>query len=148
MKAARRLLIVEDDPSLRAMYLKTMEGHYDLTLASDGQDGWEAFQENKGFPVILTDIKMPKMDGMELANQILSHSPNTQFLFVSGYLDDGNALDIMNKNAYYLPKPVEPAFIRFAILKSFQNYEQKLKYEKLKVGVSEMQKILNAISLK
>lgn len=75
-------------------------------MARNGQDGYEkALKYNT--PLILTDIAMPIMDGLEMANKILEEMPETKFIFMSCYDDTAYIRESMNHNAYgYLLKPI------------------------------------------
>ena len=121
MKPLQRLLVVEDDPVLQAIYSNMFSRKYDMTLAKDGMEGWEIFQQERGFPVILSDISMPRLNGIELGRKVLEFSPETQIIFVTAILDDETAINAMTMNAYCIPKPVEPLYIKIALSKAFEN---------------------------
>ena len=143
MKPLQRLLVVEDDPVLREIYLNMFSKKYDMTLAEDGLEGWEKFQKENGFPVILSDISMPRLDGIELARKVLRFNPETQIIFVTAILDDETAIHAMTMNAYCVPKPVEPLYIKIALSRAFENSKLARQRRELKPVLSQMKKLLD-----
>ena len=63
--------------------------HYDVLVAQDGLAGWKAFLENKDeIALILSDIMMPVMGGVEMAERILAEGPDTRILLMTAYNED------------------------------------------------------------
>ena len=143
MEPLQRLLVVEDDPVLQAIYSNMFSRKYDMTLAKDGMEGWEIFQKERGFPVILSDISMPRLNGIELGRKILEFSPETQIIFVTAILDDETAINAMTMNSYCIPKPVEPLYIKIALSKAFENSRLAIQRRELKPALTLMQKLIN-----
>ena len=143
MKPLQRLLVVEDDPILQAIYLNMFSKKYDMTLAKDGMEGWEIFQKESGFPVILSDISMPRLNGIELGRKVLKFNPETQIIFVTAILDDETAILAMTMNAYCVPKPVEPLYIKIALSKAFENSKLAIHRRELKPALTLMKKLIN-----
>ena len=143
MKPLQRLLVVEDDPVLQAIYSDMFSNKYDMTLAKDGMEGWEIFQKESGFPVILSDISMPRLNGIELGRKVLKLNPETQIIFVTAILDDETAILAMTMNAYCIPKPVEALYIKIALSKAFENNRLAIQRRELKPALTLMQKLLN-----
>ncbi len=72
---AQRILVVEDDEFLRELYDELLKGEgYDITLAVDGEEGLNHISEG-GFDLILLDIMLPKMDGLEILRHIKEKAP-------------------------------------------------------------------------
>ena len=143
MKPLQRLLVVEDDSVLRAIYKEMFSTKYDMTLAKDGMEGWEIFQKEKGFPVILSDILMPRLNGIELGRKVLKFNPETQIIFVTAILDDETATVAMTMNAYCVPKPVEPLYIKLALSRAFENNRLAIQRRKLIPALTLMQKLID-----
>jgi len=75
---AQSILLVEDDEFLRQLYDELLKGEgYNVTLAADGQIGLEKMQQG-GFDLILLDIMLPKMDGLEILRHIKEKPPATK----------------------------------------------------------------------
>jgi two-component system, cell cycle response regulator CpdR len=84
-----RILVAEDDPSVRAFVVSalTMKGH-DVVAEEDGGLAAETMEAEGGrFDLLLTDIKMPVMDGIALALQVGASYPDVTILMMTGFAD-------------------------------------------------------------
>lgn len=101
------ILYVEDNDGLRlnaAKLLKKFFSHVDV--AEDGQVGLELFKTNH-YPIVITDIKMPKMDGMTLAKNIKNIKPETKTIIMSAFDDKELLLKGIEHGIFrFLKKPV------------------------------------------
>jgi len=100
------ILIIDDEKSIRNV-LKDILQHegYQVDEASDGEQGLQLFQ-SKNFDLVLCDIKMPKMDGMEVLQQIMLVNPEVPVLMISGHGTIENAVEAVKKGAYdFISKP-------------------------------------------
>ncbi len=102
-----KLLYVEDDAIARNSTLELLENFFtDITVAVDGQDGLNKFKEND-FDLIISDINMPKLDGIEMIKEIRAIKQNEFVIFLSAhnensYLAEGITLGVEG----YLLKPL------------------------------------------
>ena len=83
------LLIVEDDESVRSLAARALEraGHR-VTVAEDGEQGFARIQEaGGGYDLVVSDIRMPAMDGIEMARAASARYPGLRILLVTGYAD-------------------------------------------------------------
>ena len=111
-----RILITEDEDSLRRFVARAlrMDGH-ETEEAADGAEGLEKLHEG-GFDLLLSDIRMPVMDGIELAHQAASHWPNMKILLMTGYAEQRErADDLMEKIVDVVSKPFALPDIRKAV---------------------------------
>ncbi len=84
-----RILIAEDDDIVRAFLVRALggEGH-DLTETADGSTALDALNASDGkFDLLLSDVKMPGMDGIELALATGRHHPDVAIMLMTGYAD-------------------------------------------------------------
>jgi len=90
-----KILLADDDDSLRTFVAKALikEGH-EVTEALDGEDAWKKLQANE-FDLLLTDIVMPNMDGVELSTKGIVANPNMKVMFMTGFT--GMAGDLEDK---------------------------------------------------
>ncbi len=104
-----RILIVDDEEIARnnlCLYFTGL-GHT-VQIAANGVEALEAVEESDHFDVMITDLKMDKMDGLTLIDKISKSSPETSVIMVTGYATVSNAVDAMRKGAtHYLSKPVQ-----------------------------------------
>jgi len=82
-----RILLVEDDDSVRSFVARALEiDRHQITEAEDGETGLEAFvADGEGFDLVLTDIQMPQMDGIEMAQALYRARPGQRILMMTGY---------------------------------------------------------------
>jgi DNA-binding NtrC family response regulator len=103
----RRILIVDDEKNTREGLRWALDGkNYDISLATDGQEAADLLSIQP-FDLVITDLKMPAMDGMELLNLILKKHPKTIVIILTGHATVENAVEAMKKGAYdYIEKPI------------------------------------------
>ena len=103
-----KILIVEDEPAIRRVLknILTEESEsFQLFEAADGQEALSTIQE-QDFDLVICDIKMPKMDGVELLEAVKKIKPEIPFIMISGHGDLETAVDAMRKGAFdYVQKP-------------------------------------------
>lgn len=110
---AFRVLVVDDEEIARTNleYVLKKEG-YQVDTAVDGQDAFEKLRL-KEYDLILTDLKMQKMDGLQLLEAVKKISPNTETIMVTGYATVSSAVAALQKGAAtYLSKPINIAELR------------------------------------
>jgi two-component system cell cycle response regulator CpdR len=84
-----KILIAEDDDVLRNFLMRALGGDgHDLTEAADGASALEALNQSNGnFDLLLTDVKMPVMDGIALALETGRSHPDVAIMLMTGYAD-------------------------------------------------------------
>lgn len=108
LKGGEEILLVEDDKLVRSVIVEVLQNYgYKMLTASNGQEGFETFKNNnKTLNLVIADVIMPKMNGIELAREIEKENPGTKILFMSGYSEQVNNLEEMGVN--YIKKPFDP----------------------------------------
>ena len=111
-----RLLIAEDEERLRRLLQMLLSNKgYNLTLAADGTEAWEIYQGGH-FDLVITDIRMPNMDGMQLLRKIKELSPQTPIIVITAFGTIESAVEAMREGALdYVTKPFEEAKLQVAI---------------------------------
>lgn len=103
-----KILIIEDEASIRRVLSKILKEEnetYETQEAEDGKQGLELFS-NDDFDLVICDIKMPKMDGVELLEAAKKIKPDVPFLMISGHGDIETAVQTMRMGAFdYISKP-------------------------------------------
>ena len=112
-----RMLVVDDDLSLLNSFRRNLCFDYDLTVAASGPDALELMAEKGPFNVIMTDMRMPKMDGLELIDQARKLSPDSIYMMLTGNQDVATATRAVNDGQVFrfLTKPCEIDDIRKAL---------------------------------
>jgi len=91
-EGSETILVVEDHDSIRQMMVRSLEKQgYKVLSAVNGVDAIQVFQScSEPIHLLLTDVVMPQMDGVQLAEKLAELSPGMKVLFISGYTDDWN----------------------------------------------------------
>lgn len=100
------ILIIDDERAIRKTLNEILgyEG-FKVDEAADGEEGWKMFTE-KNYDVVLCDIKMPKLDGLEFLTRAAAKSPDVPVIMISGHGTIETAVDAVKKGAYdYVAKP-------------------------------------------
>lgn len=136
-RIAEKVLVVDDEPDILEIYCRTLEKYgVCVRSAANGLEAWNIFQAEPDIYVVITDIDMPVMSGIELVVNINRTRPLTQIIIITGVLDDALALYGIKQNVVCLPKPVEPEFVAIAAAGCSSRYlkqawEDSLKQEML-----------------
>ena len=103
---AKKILIVDDNPNMSSLLVEMLEVfQYDALRASDGQDALQKLEEDK-YAMVITDMRMPKMTGLELLKAIKEKQPQMPVVIISGYSVDEEDSDFVKSKADgFLNKP-------------------------------------------
>jgi two-component system nitrogen regulation response regulator NtrX len=103
-----KILIIDDEKAIRRTIKEILEFEkYTVDEAEDGQQGLEMALKGH-YDVILSDIKMPKLDGTELLSKLMAHGTESSLIMMSGHGNIENAVDAVKKGAFdYLSKPID-----------------------------------------
>jgi len=97
------ILIVDDDPVIRRLTRRMLNSlGYEVIEAENGADALNRFNENSDIDLVLSDLKMPVMNGMELAEKIRQMQRESKFILISGANDSFKQID---EDMYYMQKP-------------------------------------------
>ena len=116
-----RILIVDDERKMRRI-LQIILGtkHYDIDLAQNGMEAREYFQQAP-YDLVITDLKMPRMDGMALLDFIHEDKPHVPVIVITAYGSVESAVKAMKAGAFdYITKPFENDEIRLIVSKAIQ----------------------------
>ncbi|MBO4615492.1 MAG: sigma-54-dependent Fis family transcriptional regulator [Bacteroidales bacterium] len=103
-----KILVIDDERSIRNTLkdILGLEGHK-VEVAEDGEQGFTMASGTK-FDAVFCDIKMPKMDGMEVLEKLRENSPETPVVMISGHGDVDTAVESIKKGAFdYIQKPLD-----------------------------------------
>jgi len=119
MSRIPRLLIVDDELHVRESLSHWFtEDGYDVETANGGHEALAALGR-KSFDVIISDIKMPGMDGLELQRRVHEKDPNVAIVLVTAYASVDTAVQALKEGAYdYLVKPFDPEELSKVVAKA------------------------------
>ena len=104
--AVQTVLLVEDEPAVRDVACQfLMAAGYRVLAAEDGERAMQIAAGEATIEALVTDIVMPRMRGPELARQLLRWKPGLKVVYMSGYLEPGDADGDFQKDAFFLNKP-------------------------------------------
>ncbi len=121
MKATPRILVVDDEPDLEPLVLQRMrrdirKRRYEFVFARNGLEALERLEADPEIDMVLSDINMPRMDGLALLSQIAKVAPNLRSVIISAYGDMKNIRTAMNRGAFdFVTKPIDFDDLRVTI---------------------------------
>lgn len=127
---ANKILVVDDEPDLKPLVLQRMRrdirrGLYEFFFAGDGIEAIDVLSEISDIDMIVTDINMPRMDGLALLERIPDINPNTHSIVVSAYGDMHNIRTAMNRGAFdFVTKPIDFNDLRVTIERAIKNLHE------------------------
>ncbi|MEZ5173236.1 MAG: sigma-54 dependent transcriptional regulator [Bacteroidia bacterium] len=103
-----KILIVDDERAIRNTLKEILEyENHQVDEAVDGAEGWEKFK-NGQYDILLSDIKMPKMDGTELLDKVMESGQDVPVVMISGHGTIETAVECIKKGAYdFIAKPLD-----------------------------------------
>jgi two-component system response regulator HydG len=116
------ILIIDDEKVIQdsCSQILNKEG-YKVKVASDGREGLLAFQNNP-FQVVLLDLKLPLISGMDVLSKIKEESPETPVITITGYASIESAIEAIKLGAFeYLTKPFTPEELRISVKKAIES---------------------------
>jgi len=116
-----KILIIDDEEGIRkVLALSLATDGYDVVTAAVGEEGIEIFNRESP-PIVLTDIKMPGMDGIEVLKQIKGLNPDAEVIMITGHGDMDLAIDALKLDASdFLNKPIKDEALSVALKRAEQ----------------------------
>lgn len=145
MKSKR--IIVVDDESIVQVALLSILGHagYTVYTASDGEEALNTIQRHmscgKNFDLLLTDIRMPVMDGLTLLDKLAELGINLPAIAMTGYGEKEVVIQLLKKGCRdYIEKPLKESELLEVIARLFMKYESLQLFEDEKLNIQEKEK--------
>jgi DNA-binding NtrC family response regulator len=135
-----KLLVVDDEKNLRLVVQKELsrQGH-SVETAEDGEEAW-AKLESEDFDVLLCDINMPRLDGMDLLRRMRERSPNPpEVIMLTGQGTVETAIEAMKLGAYdYLTKPYRIAELSALVTAAAEKYQLRVDNQRLRAQIERV----------
>ncbi|MGC6479635.1 MAG: sigma-54-dependent transcriptional regulator [Flavobacteriaceae bacterium] len=139
------ILIIEDEEPIRRVLVKILEQEnqdFQIQQAVDGKEGL-SFLRKQTFDLVLCDIKMPKMDGMEVLQKAKLDYPNIPFIMLTGHGDVDLAVEAMKLGAYdFIPKPPDLNRLLTAIRHGLDHKNLVVENKRLKKTISRKYRMI------
>ena len=122
-KKEANILVVDDDRLLADMLVEYLSSlGYGATAAYGGKEGLSRFDEQE-FQLVITDLRMPDMGGMELLEAVRSLDGRVTVMVITGYGTIESAVDAIKKGAYdFIPKPIRLAELEIIVRRALEHH--------------------------
>lgn len=139
------ILIIEDEEPIRRVLIKILEQedqNFQIYQAVDGKAGLESLLK-QSFDLVLCDIKMPKVDGMEVLQKAKKDFPNLHFIMLTGHGDVELAVEAMKLGAYdFIPKPPDLNRLLTAVRHGLDHKNLVVENKRLKKTISRKYRMI------
>ena len=121
---SEKVLCVDDDPKILRGYRRHLSEHFDFAIAEGAQEGLTVLQEQGPFAVVVTDMRMPVMDGIAFLAQVRQRWPDTVRMMLTGNADLQTAVQAVNQGSIlrFLTKPCPPEQLMEALTAGVRQY--------------------------
>ena len=119
-----KLLLIDDEPDiLRVLSMSLKADGYDVISAQSGREGIAAFEKEKP-DIVITDIKMPGMDGIEVLKRVKGLDADTEVIIITGHGDIENAIEALKHGASdFINKPVRDEALAIALKRAREKFD-------------------------
>ena len=135
-----KILIIEDEAAIRRVLINIISNESDSFRVDEAEDGLIGFEmiEKTDYDLVLCDIKMPKMDGVEVLEKTQNIKPEIPFIMISGHGELETAVETMRKGAFdYISKPPDLNRLLNAIRNALDKKQLVVENKRLKKKVSK-----------
>jgi len=140
-----KILIIEDEEPIRRVLVRILsdeDSNYKISEATDGKEGLNLIKKEK-FDLVLCDIKMPKMDGIEVLQAANAKNINAPFIMLTGHGNVETAVEAMKLGAYdFISKPPDLNRLLTAVRHALENKSLRSENKKLKRKVAQSYEII------
>ena len=153
-----RILVVDDEAVIREALRRILEGDgHEVTSVSSGHAALEKIQD-ESFTLVITDLKMPGMNGIEVLKSIKILQPKVPIIIITGYATVETAVDAIKQGAFdYLSKPFTPKQVKELVHKAldhckvsdideWQEHDNSKGFDRFIGNSAAMQKVFNRIT--
>ena len=121
----RRILCVDDEVNVLNALQRNLRKYFAVDTASDGTQALTALERQGPYAVIVADMRMPGMDGVELLTRVRDKYPDTVRVMLTGNADRQTAIDAVNRGHVYqfLTKPCPPETLSIVVSEGVKQYE-------------------------
>src|SRR5467141_2634813 len=147
MAEPARILVVDDDGASRALMVQILaeDGHTVIACA-DGAEAMEQLDHAPEFDVVVSDIRMVDVDGLEVLDWVRKHAPETPVLLVTAFGNVDGAVDAIRRGAYdYISKPYDVNAIKLVVDRALRHRRLATENRRLKREIREKYALANVV---
>ncbi len=122
--AMTKVLFVDDDPNILSGFRRNLAGKFEFDLANSGQDALEKLADSGPFGVVVADMRMPGMSGLELFKIVKERYPEVIRIMLTGNAEQQTAVDAINEGHVYqfINKPIAMDFLTISLTSALDKY--------------------------
>lgn len=120
----KKILCVDDDPNILSAYKRHLRKQFDLKTAEGGDQALHVIQDEGPFAVVVSDMNMPGMDGIQFLSRVREVTPDTVRIMLTGNADMMTAIDAVNEGNIFrfLTKPCTPETLAKSLVAGIEQY--------------------------
>jgi response regulator RpfG family c-di-GMP phosphodiesterase len=149
----KRILCVDDEPNILMAYKRQFRKHFEIDTAQDGEKALRLVDDRGPYAVVVADMRMPGMNGIELLKRVKAKAPDTVRMMLTGNSDQQTAIDAINDGHIFrfLSKPCLPKILAQALIAGLEQYrlitaERELLEKTLKSIVHVLTDVLSLVN--
>jgi DNA-binding NtrC family response regulator len=129
----KQILVVDDDTTFREFVVEVLQRqNYTVDAAENGQRAVE-YMESKSYDLVVSDIRMPGLDGKEVFEKSLQLQPQARVIMLTAYASLEDAVELMHKGAfYYIEKPCDPDRLEILVQRALENQQLQVENQHLR----------------
>lgn len=150
---SEKILFVDDDLLIRRAYTRRLQDRFQLETAGDGTEGLQILQQQGPFAVVVSDMRMPGMNGIEFLLNVKTQSPDSVRMILTGNADMQTAIDAVNEgNVFrFMTKPCPAEILAKALEAGLKQYqlvmaERELLGQTLRGSIQVLTEILSLVN--
>jgi two-component system NtrC family sensor kinase len=144
-----KILCVDDEKNvLRALERLFLDSDYEIITASSGNEGLEILREDESIPLVISDYRMPGMNGVDFLKKVCELRPDTVRIVLSGYADTASIVEAINEGQIYkfIPKPWNDDDLKVTISTALDHYHARQKIVHLAEELEKKNRQLEAVN--
>jgi response regulator RpfG family c-di-GMP phosphodiesterase len=149
----RRVLCVDDEPQVLGGLRRGLSDDYEVSTAPDGAQAVETLKSSAPFAIVMSDMRMPGMDGAALLGWVRQHCPDSTRILLTGYADIDSAINAVNQGNIFrfLVKPCPDEILRQSLDAGLEQYrlitaEKELLEKTLGGALSALMEVLGLVA--
>lgn len=124
-----KILVVDDEEVILKLFLMILSEKHEVVCCSSAQEAFERFRF-EAFDLVITDVKMPKEDGISFTNRIKKLNPDVPVILVTGHGDKKTAVQALKLGAFdFIEKPFDDDELLVSVEKAIEYYSERKRYK-------------------
>ncbi len=150
---SKKVLLVDDEPNVLSAVKRQLRKKIDISTAESGREALSIIKNKGPFAVIISDMRMPEMDGIELLKKVKKAAPETVRMMLTGNADQQTAIDAVNQGSIFrfMTKPCAPELLEKSVAAGLEQHrlitaEKELLNKTLNGTIKVLTEILSLVN--